>query len=69
MSDEYREPEAREAELYRLAQARRLMACYEEANGHPAPTTEALQEWVAANPDRIPKDEHGNALPLYDSER
>ena len=69
MSNEHRDPEAGAAEQYRLAQARRLMACYEEANGHPASTAEALQEWVAANPDRIPRDELGRTVPLYDGER
>jgi hypothetical protein len=69
MSDQYRDSDAGAAEKYRLAEARRLMACYEDANGHPAPTAEALQEWVAANPDRIPKDKYGATLPLYEDER
>ena len=51
-------------EEFRLGQARRLMACYEEANGGPAPNAKALQEWVAANPDRIPRDELGRTAPL-----
>ena len=69
MSDQHQEPKAQAAERFRLAQARRLMACYEEANGRPAPTAEALQEWVAANPDRIPRDELGRTVPLYEGER
>ena len=55
-------------EKLRLAQARRVMACYEEANGGPAPTAKALQDWVAANPDRIPLDELGRTKPLYEDE-
>ena len=53
------------AEKYHEAQARRLMVCYEEANGRPAPSAEALQEWLATKPD-IPLDEHGGALPLWE---
>ena len=68
MSDKYGDPDKQAAEKYRLAQARRLMACYEEANGHPAPTAKALQDWVAANPDRIPRDELGRTVPLYEDE-
>jgi len=56
-------------EKFRLGQARRLMACYEEANGRPAPTAKALQDWVAANPDRIPQDELGRTMPLTEDER
>lgn len=69
MNDQHQDPEARADEQYRLGQARRLMACYEEVNGHPAPTAEALQEWVAAHPDRIPRDEQGRTVPLYEGER
>jgi hypothetical protein len=58
--------ETNDANEYRLAQARRLMACYLDANGEPAPSTEVLLEWVAANPDRIPRDASGTAVPLYE---
>jgi len=68
MSDQHRDPDARLPEQYRLAQARRLVACYEEANGQPPPTAASLQEWVAANPDRIPRDELGRTVPLYEGE-
>lgn len=67
MSDEY-DPDTQADERYRLGQARRLMACYEQANGHPAPTAKALQDWVAANPDQIPIDELGRTVPLYEGE-
>jgi hypothetical protein len=55
-------------EKFRLGQAMRLMACYQEANGRPAPSAKALQDWVAANPDRIPRDELGRTLPLGEGE-
>ena len=68
MSYEY-DPDKQADERYRLAQARRLMACYEEANGRPAATAKALQDWVVANPDRIPRDELGRTVPLYEAGR
>lgn len=68
MSYEY-DPDTQADEKYRLAQASRLMACYEEANARPAPTAKTLQDWVAANPDQIPRDELGRTVPLYEGER
>jgi hypothetical protein len=35
----------------RMVQARRLSAAYEEANGHPPPTTETLMYWAAGQPE------------------
>jgi hypothetical protein len=33
------------------------------------PSAEAVIEWVAANPDKVPKDERGKVVPLFEDNR
>jgi hypothetical protein len=54
------------AERYREAQVRRLLHCYEQAEGHPAPSMDALEESYEANPGAVPRDDGGKIVPLYD---
>jgi hypothetical protein len=59
------DPVKRDAERYRLAQARQLERCYELAEGHPAPSTEAVLAWYETNRDNVPYNERGKIEPLY----
>lgn len=52
---------AKDAEKYRLDQARKLLSLFEDAHGRPARTTEELGEWLqspqgeaATKDDRLP---------------
>ena len=48
-----------------MAQARRLVRCFTDAERRPPETLEELVRWVSENPERIPFDEWGRVIPLY----
>jgi hypothetical protein len=50
------------------AQARRLVRCFVESEGHPPATFKELERWVSDNPDKIPLDGWGRLVPLFDDE-
>ena len=56
------------ADEHRKARARRLLRCYEEAEGRPPTTSKELERWISENPDKIPFDESGRLIPLYKNE-
>ena len=56
--------QAGHAELRRVAQARRVLRCYEEVEGRPAPDVATVWEWMECNEGRVPLDARGKIVPL-----
>jgi hypothetical protein len=48
------------------ASARRVLDSYQRAHGRPATSMDDLIAWLEANPDAVPLDERGHAVPLYE---
>jgi hypothetical protein len=59
----------RAAHRWRLAQARQLMFCYEQATGQPVLNVEEFMGWCAANPDAISHDSEGHVVPSAEAFR
>lgn len=57
---------AKAAHRFRLAQARRLLACFEESEGRAAANEDEVMKWYAENPDKAPHDEVGKLVPLWE---
>jgi hypothetical protein len=58
--------EKQAAEQYRLAQANRMRACFQQFQGRPAKTTDELNNWYVEHQDEVPRDDRGKVVPLYD---
>ena len=50
---------------HRRARARRLLQCYQAAEGRLPTTSKELERWISENPDKIPFDDSGRLIPLY----
>ena len=52
--------DAKDAKLYQIAQAQKIIDLFETANGRPASTMEELNEWVGSPEGRATLDAHRN---------